>query len=173
MAGKPILTPEQRAENRKQQVEAWRQKNPFYNKTYYIKNKDTTKETLQKNYRKVKEEKPWVLNCRSAKSRAKAKGLEFNLDNDYLHSIWTDTCPIFNIKMVCAKYELGSTRNHKSKPLDNSPTLDRIDSSLGYVKGNVLFISYRANVIKNCGTAQEHRLIAEFIERSVSHNILS
>ena len=48
---------------------------------------------------------------------------------------------------------------------ENSPSFDCLDPSKGYVKGNVIIISWRANRIKNDGTAQEHRQIADFIER--------
>jgi hypothetical protein len=165
MAGKPKLTSEERALNRKNTIKAWRDKNPLYNQQYYLSNKERTKSALQKNYRNVKEKNPWVLMLRATKTRAKKRGMTFDLDAEYLRSIWTDVCPVFNIKMASAKFESGSTRSHKSKPQFNSPTLDRIDSSRGYEKGNVCIISYRANVIKNCGTADEHRLIAEFMDK--------
>lgn len=41
-----------------------------------------------------------------------------------------------------------------------SPSLDRIDPSLGYVPGNVWIVGYRANLVKNDGTAEEHERIA-------------
>lgn len=48
---------------------------------------------------------------------------------------------------------------------ENSPSFDCVDPSLGYTKGNVVIMSWRANRIKNDGTAKEHRLIASFIEK--------
>jgi hypothetical protein len=48
---------------------------------------------------------------------------------------------------------------------DNSPSLDRINPEKGYVRGNIAIISYRANRMKADGTADEHRLIAEWIRR--------
>lgn len=47
---------------------------------------------------------------------------------------------------------------------ENSPSFDRIDSTKGYIPGNVVICSWRANRIKNDGTAEEHRKIAQFIE---------
>lgn len=44
----------------------------------------------------------------------------------------------------------------------NSPTLDRIRPDLGYVKGNVIVISGRANRIKSDATIEELRDIASF-----------
>ena len=43
------------------------------------------------------------------------------------------------------------------------PTVDRIDSSRPYEIGNIAIISWRANIIKNMGTAEEHRRIAEWM----------
>jgi hypothetical protein len=48
---------------------------------------------------------------------------------------------------------------------ENSASFDRIDNSKGYVKGNVHIISWRANRIKNDGTAEEHRKIADYLEK--------
>lgn len=50
---------------------------------------------------------------------------------------------------------------------ENSPSFDCVIPSLGYVSGNVAIISWRANRIKNNGTADEHRAIAEFIDSFV------
>lgn len=40
-----------------------------------------------------------------------------------------------------------------------SPSLDRLDSSKGYVKGNVRVISKRANQLKNNATVEEMRMV--------------
>lgn len=42
-------------------------------------------------------------------------------------------------------------------------SLDRVDPAKGYVKGNVWIVGYRANLVKNDGTAEEHELIARAI----------
>jgi len=172
MAGKPKLTPEQRSANRKEQIKAWRDKNQDYNEKYYYNNKDRTKDQLQQKYRQTKENAPWVLMARTAKTRAKERNLEYNIDAEYLKSIWTDLCPVLGIPIKAAVYESGTSRAQKNRPQDQSPALDRIDSTKGYVRGNVAVMSYRANMIKNCGTALEHRLIAEFIDRSIGQHII-
>lgn len=51
---------------------------------------------------------------------------------------------------------------------ENSPSFDCLDPTKGYVKGNVIVMSWRANRIKNDGTAKEHRQIAQFIEQNCS-----
>jgi hypothetical protein len=47
--------------------------------------------------------------------------------------------------------------------LENSVSFDRVDPTKGYIKGNVIVMSWRANRIKNDGTAQEHQQIANFM----------
>jgi hypothetical protein len=49
---------------------------------------------------------------------------------------------------------------------ENSPSFDRVNPLLGYIPGNVLICSWRANRIKNDGTAEEHWKIADFMEQS-------
>ena len=50
---------------------------------------------------------------------------------------------------------------------EDSPSFDRVDSSKGYVKGNVIVCSWRANRIKNDGTAEEHKKIYEFLSKYI------
>jgi hypothetical protein len=63
-------------------------------------------------------------------------------------------CPILGVKLEFGDMD---TRN-------NSPSLDRIRPELGYIAGNVAVVSYRANRIKNEGSADEHRRIAEWMD---------
>jgi hypothetical protein len=74
-----------------------------------------------------------------ARIRAREKGWEFDLTREYLLSIYpTDNiCPMYGV-------EFDLTRQNQNL----IPSLDRIDNNLGYIKGNVWFICYRANVIK-------------------------
>ena len=48
---------------------------------------------------------------------------------------------------------------------ENSVSFDRIDATKGYIKGNVVVVSWRANRIKNDGTAEEHQKIADFLKQ--------
>ena len=86
------------------------------------------------------------------------KGLEFDLTYEYLESIATTHCPIFGIE-----FEWGTSNMGKGKTKPNCPSLDRIVPELGYVQGNVAFISHKANRIKDNGTMQDHYDIADWI----------
>ena len=47
---------------------------------------------------------------------------------------------------------------------DDSPTIDRIDNTRGYVKGNISIISFRANKLKGDATIQEMYDILKYME---------
>lgn len=66
------------------------------------------------------------------------------------------TCPILGIPIT---YDLGR---------DNIPSVDRIDPNRPYEIGNIVIISYRANMVKSIGSANEHARIAEWM-RSVGN----
>lgn len=117
-----------------------------YNKTH--KHKRNWYLKFRKNWHRV------LFNC--AKSRAKKKNLPFNLELSDI--IIPEFCPVLGIK-------LEKSNNYVK---DCSPTIDRLNNNLGYVKGNICVMSYRANCIKNCGTADEHRKIADWIEKQLT-----
>jgi len=77
----------------------------------------------------------------AAKARAKKKGLPFNLTEEYLKQIWTGTCPVFHTKLSLPAHGDPSQPKHIC-------SLDRIRPELGYVIGNVEWISFEANRLK-------------------------
>ena len=83
-----------------------------------------------------------------AKDRAKQKGLSFNLEIQDI--VIPARCPVLGIELKVAVGKAGK----------NSPSLDKIKPALGYVRGNVRVISWRANLLKNNATAAELRLVA-------------
>lgn len=101
-----------------------------------------------------------------ARRRAKNKNLAFDIDHDYIRSIIPSHCPIFNTKL-----EWSAQRGNGRRSLPNSPSLDRIDPSKGYVKGNVWIISNRANAIKNDASHEELKLVAEAVGRAIVNSL--
>lgn len=85
--------------------------------------------------------------------RSKRDNIAFDLTEDDF--IVPEYCPVLGIKL-----EFGLKRYS-----DNSPSIDRIDPTKGYVKGNVIVISRRANTIKNNATVDELFKIARFYEQ--------
>ncbi len=88
-----------------------------------------------------------------AKRRAELKGWDFNLTNDYIEDIFPKDwiCPVFKTKM-------------KINGGDTSPSIDRVDSTKGYIQGNIQWISYRANNIKGVGTIEEHEAVIKYMK---------
>lgn len=46
----------------------------------------------------------------------------------------------------------------------NAKSIDRVDSSVAYTDDNCTCICFRCNHLKNSGTAEEHRKIAEWMD---------
>jgi len=87
-----------------------------------------------------------------AKQRCKKSGVKCTITQEDI--VIPEFCPILGIKL-----EFGDMKDR-----DSSPSLDRILPELGYVPGNVAVISYKANRIKNEGTAEQHRRIADWMD---------
>ncbi len=51
---------------------------------------------------------------------------------------------------------------NKSIRVENGPSIDRINNNKGYISGNCLVVSWRANRLKNDGTAEEHLKIYQY-----------
>jgi hypothetical protein len=92
----------------------------------------------------------------AARIRAEKRGLDFNIDETDI--VIPEKCPLLEIEIKIADKVANA----------NSPSLDRIDSSKGYVKGNVMVISYRANTIKSNATPSELLKLASNLIKYVS-----
>lgn len=88
-----------------------------------------------------------------AKARAEKKGLPFDLDKEYVRSICTLQCPVFGTPFVW----------HGKALRPDSPSLDRIEPNKGYVRGNVVVISVKANAIKSDATVEEIQTVADWL----------
>jgi hypothetical protein len=91
----------------------------------------------------------------TARKRAKQKGIDFNITIEDI--VIPDVCPVLGIRL----------HKDNDETLDTSPSLDRIDSSKGYIKGNICVISHRANTIKNYGDIEEHKKVIEYIQKNL------
>lgn len=81
----------------------------------------------------------------TSRRRASKLGLEFNLTIEDI--LIPEQCPILGIKLI--------RQTNKGRSAKCSPSLDRIDSSKGYIKGNVWVISMLANAMKNEANKEE------------------
>jgi hypothetical protein len=88
-----------------------------------------------------------------ARKRAKKFGLECTITPEDI--VIPEFCPILGLKLERGKVD---------KNRDNTPSLDRIVPEIGYIPSNIAVMSYRANRIKNNGTSDEHRRIADWMD---------
>jgi hypothetical protein len=96
---------------------------------------------IVKNWRYKNPEKAMLQRVRA---RARRKKYEFNLE--LIDILIPEVCPILRINID--KIVTGLPRN-------DSPSLDRIDNTKGYIKGNVMVISHKANAMKHNATPEE------------------
>jgi|SRR6478609_7250853 len=83
-----------------------------------------------------------------AKSNAKAKNLEINITVDDI--IIPEKCPYLNILL-----------DPQDRTRTYVPSIDRIDNSKGYIKGNIEVISALANRMKNNSSKEQLILFAK------------
>jgi hypothetical protein len=91
-----------------------------------------------------------VLN---AKSRAKKNNMEFDITVTDIPK--SKNCPLLGIPLI----------KGVKKITENSPTIDRIDNTKGYVRGNVRIISAKANRSKNNSTKEEYNILTKNLAR--------
>ena len=106
----------------------WRRDNPEAVRNSWIKQKHTQPEK-------------WLW--KQAKSRAKLKGHEFDLEISDI--VIPEYCPIMNEKLEWIPYGFHPY----------SPSIDRIDSTKGYTKDNIQVISSIANRMKWNATREQ------------------
>tara|TARA_B110000003_G_scaffold200484_1_gene199117 strand:- start:114 stop:788 length:675 start_codon:yes stop_codon:yes gene_type:complete len=96
----------------------------------------------------IKPNKYHLQKIRQNLNKRKKSGIKVNIDVEYLDSIFPRDfiCPALGIKMSWGG-------GYKDKFA--SPSMDRIDSKKGYVKGNVVWVSNKANTIKSDSSIEE------------------
>ena len=97
---------------------------------------------------------PLIKRLYNANRRAEEKSLPFNLTVEHVEEMWTGYCPVFGTKLdKSAGYgEVGGYQ------------MDRIHPELGYVIGNIAWLSDKANRLKNNMTVDEAEMIFKFLK---------
>lgn len=121
------------------------------------------------NYRKItkdgyykmfffKPNKYHLQKIRQNLSKRKRSGIKVDVDVNYLDSIFPRDfiCPALGIKMSWGG-------GYKDKFA--SPSMDRIDSKKGYVKGNIVWVSNKANTIKSDSTIEEMEKVLSWYKK--------
>lgn len=88
----------------------------------------------------------------AARARAKRAGVPCTISADDI--IIPSHCPVLGILLV--------RRLGRKGGCDTSPSLDRILPEVGYVRGNIVVISRRANRIKSDASVEELAAVTDF-----------
>ncbi len=103
---------------------------------------------------------------RRSRSIAAQRGFDFNLDPSDVTI--PDRCPYLGTELSLdrkkAKKQAGATFVSRWKN-PCAPSLDRVDTSKGYVRGNVMVVSWRANQLKNNASLAELVAMGRSAER--------
>lgn len=108
----------------------------------------------QKNRRKDYNYRLQML-INASKQRAKNKDREHNISVEDIKKIFPEDgcCPIFGMKL---EFNNAGFR-------ENSPSIDRIDSTKGYTPDNIQIISWKANRIKGYASIQELEMLLAYL----------
>jgi hypothetical protein len=120
--------------------------------------RDRDREKYNKTVRDWRAKNPERALWMKVKSRAKKNGIPFDIEVSDI--IIPEYCPVFGIR-------LEHNRSGKLGPCVTSPSLDRIDPKLGYIKGNVQVISHKANAAKSNLTLAQLEALVEYTRVSM------
>jgi hypothetical protein len=111
-------------------------------------------------YERYKQTSPFKHKCLRAKTRAKFLNVPFDLTPEYLESLWTGVCPVLQVTI-----DLVGERTDEF-----IGELDRFTPHKGYVKGNVQFLSRRANRLKGNFEIEELEKLLEWMKKNEDHS---
>lgn len=146
------MTPEQRAA-KSEADRLYRLRNSEALNERRAKYREENREVIRERARQYYKEKPECFVLHNIKTRAKRQGVPFELTAEDIET--PEFCPVLGIK-------LERSTNPKGGVTDCSPTVDRLIPELGYIKGNVIVVSHKANRIKNDATIEELEAVAYF-----------
>lgn len=87
----------------------------------------------------------------STRTRARRQNQRFNLTIDDF--LIPPTCPVLGIPL----------NGLRGKRTNNTPSIDKLVPELGYIKGNVRVISWRANRLKSNASLSELELLVRYM----------
>lgn len=143
-------------EKRRIKLKKWREKNPTKAAMYVKVYRERHPEKYKEHYIKMNEKFRYDLVSKiynAAKVRAKKKGVPFDISK--LDISIPRYCPILGIEL-----KMG-----KEYARDYSPSLDKINPELGYIKGNIMIISHKANTMKSNATFSDIEKLYNFYKK--------
>jgi hypothetical protein len=105
-------------------------------------------------YAHHKKNNPFLHRYTRVKNRCLGRGIPFNITPEYLEKIWTGVCPVLGIELNLVTDRID----------EHAAELDRFNPELGYVKGNVHWLSRKANRLKNNSTVEILEKLLEWMK---------
>lgn len=108
---------------------------------------------------RASEYSPFLYVMRTIRNRFK----NVDVDVEYLKEVWErqkGICPYTKLKLILPTYKISPDTKYRA-------SLDRIDSTKGYIKGNVQFISTPINYLKNTMSDEETKSFLKEIAASI------
>lgn len=133
-----------------------KEKSKLYMRNLRLNDNEKVKETRRTSYHRNPINKMFI----SAKTRSKRYGIPFNITKEDI--VIPEKCPLLEIEFIP-----GTKDNYLY-----SYSLDRIDNSKGYIKGNVQVITSKANSMKNCASLEELKVFCENMLKIIDNDIV-
>jgi hypothetical protein len=134
---------------------AFNARNPAYDQKRAIAYRQRNPDRARKACRRWALANPRRNNVSSIVSRGARRG--FEVDADHLLALpCPEICPVLSTPIAFV-----AGQGHRAT--ENVASFDRIDSSLGYVKGNVQIVSLKANQMKSNATPEELVAFAKWV----------
>ena len=133
----------------------------FYNYKGYVKNDGYRALHWQKTWELYERKRIQAIQTNKPKY-CRDRGLDIDIEGldglKYLQSIFPKDyiCPALGITM----------KWNNSPHQGDSPSLDRLDPSKGYIRGNLAWISERANTMKHDATLEEVEALAKWLKKA-------
>lgn len=140
----PYKDPTLRKQKSAERSDRWNKRNPE-------KSADKARDWRRRN--------PDYMLHKMAERRARVDGTLFEITREDIPEI-PAVCPI---ALIPIHFKEERTKG----PCDNSPTLDRVDPTLGYVVGNIRVISYKANRWKSNMSVQDVERIVRYMRNEI------
>lgn len=150
---------EENIEHRREYVLQYRQQHPEKDKLYRSRRTEEAKQRYNHTRSEKRRKNPLIFILYQAKRRARELDLPFNLTINDL--VIPEFCPVLGIPLYVGN----------KKSTDNSPSIDRLIPKLGYVAGNVIIVSFKANRIKTDATLKELEQVYEFYKKILPDQI--
>jgi hypothetical protein len=136
----------------KEELDNIKEKQKKSRKKYYDNNKNVLKQKL--NDKKQLLDSFYVKKALcQIKSKCKKNNIPFSISEKDI--VIPEYCPVLGVKLVM----------NKGKFKDDSPSIDRIITDLGYVENNVIVVSWKVNRIKNNSNIIDLIKISDFYKK--------